>query len=73
MANSVVLETESRWVLARCPGTGDEVVGSGWDKQFVTTEGEVTWWRCPSCEGWHVMQFDHQGKSQKCSVISQYL
>ncbi len=73
MDTSVVLETEPRWMLTRCPGTGDEVVGSGWDMQFVTSKGETTWWRCPSCGGWHVMTLDHQGKSQKCSNSTPYL
>ena len=66
MDNLVVLETGSRWILTHCPGTGDEVVGSGWDKHLFMPEGETIWWQCPSCGGWHVMMFDNVVKSQSC-------
>ena len=44
---------ESSWILALCPDTGDEVVGSRWHKQLTPDHRQGGWWHCPACDGWH--------------------
>jgi len=46
----------NRWVLADCPNTGEEVVGSGWQKEISVLDAQAMWWYCPACGGWHVQQ-----------------
>ena len=46
---------QSRWVLAHCPCTGKEVVGSGWNQHFSIPNGQASWWFCPACAGWHIV------------------
>jgi hypothetical protein len=57
-----------RWVLTSCPNTGDEVVGSGWDKQFSTSAGKAKWWKCPSCDGWHLITVDDVPEKGRCPL-----
>lgn len=45
-----------RWVLADCPNTGEEVIGSGWQREISILNTESMWWYCPACGGWHVRQ-----------------
>jgi len=54
MDNLIMSGDQGKWVLSYCPSTGDEVVGSGWNKRFSTPTGQATWWHCPSCGGWHI-------------------
>ena len=49
---------QNRWILACCPCSGEEVVGSGWHKSFSLPNGEASWWYCPACYGWHVVMGD---------------
>lgn len=56
MEKASISGKQSQWVLASCPNTGEEVVGSGWNRQFSTPDGQASWWYCPSCGGWHVMR-----------------
>ena len=59
-------KSKTRWILTYCPNTGDEVVGTGWDKLLVTSGGQATWWQCPSCGGWHLaIAGDLSGQQRK--------
>lgn len=48
----------NRWVLADCPNTGEEVVGSSWREKISVLNTDALWWYCPACGGWHVRQSD---------------
>jgi len=49
------------WILAYCPSTQEEVVGSGWYQEFSVADGQASWWRCPACCGWHVLHWQWSG------------
>jgi len=36
-----------------CPVTTRQVFGDRW-KNFSLPTGQVMWWHCPACQGWHV-------------------
>jgi hypothetical protein len=55
MGKPIFAVRQSRWILARCPCNGEEVVGSGWHKSFSLPSGYGSWWYCPACFGWHVV------------------
>ena len=55
MNNLLFVREQNHWVLTCCPSTGDEVVGSGWEKNFSPPVGQARWWKCPACDGWHIM------------------
>lgn len=45
-----------------CPTTKQEVVGDRWRYPHLTS-GQIVWWHCPECQGWHVLKLemdDHQ-------------
>ena len=56
---------DSRWILASCPSTGEEVVGSGSQKEFDNSDIEATWWFCPACGGWHLQSAAACDKNQQ--------
>ena len=65
MDNLSFIKEQNHWVLTSCPSTGDEVVGSGWEKNFTTPVGQARWWKCPACDGWHIMtEYDAQQKEK---------
>ena len=51
----------SQWVLTYCPNTNKEVIGQVW-KRFPVFEKQMIWWRCPACNGWHIMMVTDQEK-----------
>ena len=40
-----------------CPVTGEEVVGDRWRYPHLAS-GQIVWWHCPGCQGWHVLKLD---------------
>lgn len=48
--------------LTHCPITGTFVQGHD-QASFLIPGGEVKWWHCSACQGWHVLIVDNRGKS----------
>ena len=66
MSKQKISTASHRWLLASCPSTGDEVIGSGWNKQFTTSGGQATWWQCPACGGWHIATVSDMAQAGPC-------
>lgn len=37
-----------------CPATHQRVQSINW-RHINISNGQVMWWQCPACEGWHVI------------------
>lgn len=47
--------------LIQCPITQAEVKGND-GATFLIPDGQVTWWRCSACHGWHISIVDFMKK-----------
>jgi lipopolysaccharide biosynthesis regulator YciM len=45
---------QNQEIQTYCPLTGVRVLEYG-SKQFTISGMSVTWWHCPTCNGWHIL------------------
>jgi len=43
--------------VLQCPLSGAEVMGDRWRYPYLSS-GQVIWWHCPGCQGWHVLRIE---------------
>ena len=43
--------------MLRCPNTDQYVQVTDW-QHFPVLSGQISWWRCTACNGWHVVMKD---------------
>lgn len=55
--------------LTNCPTTNIDVQGDD-GTSFLIPDGQVTWWRCSACQGWHVLIVDYMKKVRAVSNTS---
>lgn len=46
-------------LLGLCPTTG-RLTKSGSVEQYFIPEGQVVWWQCAECTGWHIILVSDQ-------------
>ncbi len=46
-------------ITADCPVTNQQLRINIWE-YFKVPGGQATWWKCPSCHGWHALVVDAQ-------------
>ncbi len=54
MRKQLSTTSKKHWVLAHCPKTGEEVVGSSWHTSLLNLEALPLWFYCPACKSWHI-------------------
>lgn len=59
MAGKLVnAQAQHSHVLLYCPLMDKQVARNEW-KSFTSADGEVIWWHCSACGGWHIKAKKH--------------
>ncbi|MBN1218868.1 MAG: hypothetical protein JXM69_08070 [Anaerolineae bacterium] len=53
-------------ILISCPRTKEQVLGEQ-VLHFSIQGRKGVWWRCPSCQGWHVMVYGEEANEELIS------
>ena len=51
------VKKEDWQLLVQCPTTCQEVVAEE-QNQYPIPGGQIIWWHCPACRGWHLIVED---------------